>query len=973
MKTPGRASSERARSQLWKLVAIVAVVIALSLLLIPRGLERSLLRSGTVLPADRVLQMLEARVAAGDRSAASIGALARARDQHGDHDGGIALLRAWVAEQPGDLAALQSLAELYRSARRHSDYRDTLAELQRRQPTGARQRELTRLSLEIGTPQQHGEALAVLIDRYDAGEVADYLLLARQRSARGESAAALATLDRMAARFPQALDASVVQAQMMLLLAGQDASGAAARGHAWLRAHPDDVVRMAPQFGAAFSAARQHDQAAQFLAVYLSATDPQPLLLAPWAQATADAGRPAEALRRLQEVDAAADGSGELLRLRLNLAIASGRVEQALRDARTAGIEQLPPAQLASIAAMTLASGRDDLLQVAMRSGEAHIGTHDAVLAAQIALRLGHRAAALRWTDAARAAATNPPTRWLQIARLYEQLGQPTRSLEALRRVARPDAERSTLGEVARLFLALGHAEEGLKWIDTMRTQTDASWQEPWALLATSAGRHIEVSRWLEGGTAGTASATFYRDLLHLAMDSKAYPLAAAAGERLYRISHQDDDQLALGQALLAAGRAPEALVHLRLLRQRGRLDEAAYRAQLLTAWRRGTPVADELRRETLDHLSRTREPQAQEADIAVLQALGAFTELMPTLERLAAADPQRWLGAYTEAAERSGQRAALITAWRRLGESESTPVALRTQVGFRLLEAGDKSAGERVFRLLAANAAPDDPVTRQLLFVWGPRPRPVQMDWLLARARSATGEARVAWLALLTERGGAQQVIGLLGRVTPRDDDRGLFNAYLDALLASGDKAALRTALIDAAQGLRSPAVLARLARHAAALGDTAVERQVLEAAIAAGSPEPQLRRSLGLLAYHAHDGANAERWLGVYHAATGGDPETQRAIGEIRLKRQGADAARPSFETALNLLDRAGDPSYAARVSRAGLLHRLGRTIEARQQYEALLAERPADDDLRADYVSMLLTLDDAGQARTLLAEKR
>ena len=952
------------------LFLLVLGVIGLSLLLVPRGVELASLRAETG-QADRALRMLEAQVDAGDRTRSTRGALARARANHGDLAGGIDLFRKLVDEQPNDVTALQSLADLAQAAHRPGDYLRALEGLQHHASDRVRERELARLYVDVGTPQQQLKALTDLVDRLDAGGVADFLRLARLHTERDEPVLALSVLDHMAARFPLALDASVVAAQMSNLLASRDTAGAVSRGKAWLGKHPETLTRAAPQLSASLSTGGHPELAAQFLEAYVAVPTPHPRLLAAWAQALGDAGRPADALPRLEAAGTEA-GDGELLRLRIGLALSAGRIDVAARAARDAGLPQLPPALVTSLAAAALAADRDDVLKVVMRGGEAAIGAQDTVLAARIALRIGYRAAAMRWSEAARTAPEGSPTGLLQLARVFEQLGQPEKALHVLRRVVLPKTDRPALGELARLYVALGHAEEGLSlYANIGSVRLDAPWRESWALLAVAAGHPDVVSQWLRNGAGADASAAFLRDLVSVAMDRKAFPLAAAAGAMLTKVSGHDADRLRLTTALLEAGRAPEAIAHLRLLRLRGSIDTESYRAALLTAWQSGGLAADELRRETLQALaSHAAAPTQRDADIALLQSLGAFAELLPTLERLAAADPNRWLGAFTDAAERAGQPAPLVALWLRLGDSESLPAPLRAQIAFRLLDAGQKAAAERVLRALAETVAPDDIAMRRLLFVWGPRPKPNQLDWLEARARSAVGDAKAIWLQLLAERGATTRVIDVVGGTISRTDDGAVIDAYVEAISATGDKPALRAALREAAAQTRSVHALGQLARRAEAVGDPALERQLLESAIAAGSRDPQQQRTLGLLAYRTRDHATAQRWLSAFNMATGGDYETHRAIGEILLHRREFDAARRSFGDALQDLDRSGDDGAVPRVAKASLLHRLGRTSEARRLYEALLAERPNDDDLRADYVSMLLAQGDLGQAHAMLA---
>ena len=923
------------------LLAIFAIGLAgVGLLLVPRGDELAGLTHANAQHVERDVNRLEAQVMAGDRTPASIGTLARARLRRGDLDGSISLLRSWVAERPDDLGALQLLADECRTAKRRTDLLDALERLQKRQPTAIRQREMTDLYAALGMSQQWMQSLVQLIDRFNSGTVADHLTLARLHSEQGEPDKSLQVLDHMAVRFPQALDESVVTLQMKLLLANKDGPAAMIRANAWLRTHPREMQGAAADFGATFSAQKRPDLAVQLLDSYLTGPDPEPRLLSVWAQAMVDLGRSTEALNRLEPFVVTGDRTGELLQLRISLADTA------------------------------LTTGQNELLRRIVSSGDADIGTNNPVLAAQIALRLGSRASALRWTKIASLAPAGPPIRQLRVARLFEQLGEPGAALEALHQLNLSVVESVDLVELGRLYRALGHAEEGLAMLGRIPASSrQTPWHESWALLATAAGRDADVLRWLHSEWGAKAEGALLRDLMFVATDRKAYALATAVGERLTKVSDNPQDRSTLARVLLTAGRASDALVQLRVLRQRGVVDAPLYRQTLEAAWRTDASAADELRRDILSHLASPRDPVARDADIALLQAMGAFAELIPVIEPLALANPQRWLGAFTEASQRAGRQAPLLAMWRRLGESGSTPSALRTQVAFRLLEAGDKTSAERVFRSLASSAAPEDAVTRQLLFVWGPRPQSAQMDWLEARARTASRDTKARWLRLLAERGGAARVVKLVDKSSRQTEAEDVFEVLLDALQTTGDKAALRVSLQENAARSRSAPVLVHMARLAGLLRDAGLERQLLDTALAAGAQEPQLHKALGLLAYRVHDIPTAERWLAAFNAATGGDYETYRALGEIRLQRRDVDGARQSFELAMTALERSGDTDPPAQAAKASLLHRLGRTAEARQQYDALIAKRPQDDDLRADYVSMLLSIGDPASAQTLL----
>lgn len=793
-----------ARPKIWPLLALVVGVGALSLTLMPSGDELVSLSNANDQRSEREVKLLEAQVAAGERTAHTIGSLARARLWRGDADGGIALLSEWITERPDDLSALKFLADASRSANRKLALIDALERLQRHQPLIEREGELAALYAAVGTPPAE----------------------APEHSAQSK----------------------------------------------------EEIV---PKVGIASGAAAISTPALE----------------------TANDSSKHKAIARLERPDA----------------------------------------------------------------------KPDAVLEAQNSLRLGDRGEALRWGEVARDQSQMSPLRLLQLARVYEQLAKPTSALEILRRSGRANTDPVWLAEYARLFIVLGHPDEGLGVLEAVKlSERGTAWQESWALLATSAGQGQAVSKWLANGGGAHASVAFHRDLVHLAMAQNATDLAVASSAQLIRSSVLDADRATHIDVLLAARRAPEALPHLNVLRQHGMIDANRYREVLEAGWRAGAPVAADLRLETVQFLNSGLEPMKRDTAIALLQDLGAFSELVQVLESLAEADPQRWLGAFTEAAERSGKQTQLEALWRRLGDAPSTPATLRSQVAFRLLEAGDKTNAEHLFRSLAASTGPDHPATRQLLFVWGPRPLPVQLDWLEFRASTASGKTKASWLRLLAERGGTSRVLQLRKSAEPPDDDEDVVAAYLDTAASTGDKTAVRMILMERAAQTRSLTELVRLARHASAIADIKLQRQLIEATIAAGSQDPELRHTLGLLAYRERDWGTAERWLNLYNLASTGSYETHRLVGEVKLLRRDLDGARRSFENALERLEQTHQSSHPALVARASLLQRVGRTEDARAQYENLLAQRPRDDDIRADYASMMMSLGDSKSAQRLLDER-
>jgi predicted Zn-dependent protease len=89
---------------------------------------------------------------------------------------------------------------------------------------------------------------------------------------------------------------------------------------------------------------------------------------------------------------------------------------------------------------------------------------------------------------------------------------------------------------------------------------------------------------------------------------------------------------------------------------------------------------------------------------------------------------------------------------------------------------------------------------------------------------------------------------------------------------------------------------------------------------------------------------------------------------MGEIKLHAKDP-GAKQDFAQALQLIESVAKPDLHTEEAKAHLLYRLGEIARATELYAALLARRPEDKDLRADYATMLIDLGKVDEARALL----
>ncbi|MDO9711748.1 tetratricopeptide repeat protein [Paracraurococcus lichenis] len=920
----------------------------------------------------RAVTILEARMAAGDHSPATVAALARARADAGDPVGAAQLLQALAAQRPRDAAVFTALAGLQRTIGDAEGLTRTLERLQTLAPTAAQQRELARLYAAAGRTVEQRAALRRLVADKTA-EVEDYLVLARLEAALGQPSAGVAALRALGGRRPGAVDASVVGLELSLLLASGEADQAFQRATDWLQRQRRDLAQAGPLLAGSLTMGGRPDLAAALLQPY-AGMGAAPRLVTALAQAENDAGHPAAGLQRLEQLDATGgeeNGQSALLRLRLALVVSD--VDRILAAAERLGWPAVPDDLVSPVIAAALAAGQPAPLQRLAALDEARLAVAP-VSAAELRLALGDAAEARRWSDRAAAAVAGRPDLALQLAALELRLGRRDRAGALLGPVLTdPALPAAALPTAARLFIRAGRAGEAATALATLRRDRPSPEAEmAWALVATAAGRGEAVAAWLAApGRVGLPDALL-RDLVHLAMDAGTRRPALALAERLAAASGRAEDGLLLIQLLLDAGQPRRALERLRALPAGAAVPETLREAVLMEAWRQGAPVQEEVRALARRRLAAAATPAEREAAVTLLLALQAHAELLPVLRTLALQAPERWLWAHGTAAAAAGREGEAVALWLELVGRPALPAALRRQLAFRLLEAGDKRAAERAFRTLAATAPPDSPDVRQLLFLWGPRPGAAELQWLEARGRQADAGEQAAWMRILTDRGAPARAIALY-RAEARDSvPEPLLDAYLGALEAQDDRAALAAAVRAALPQARAAGPLRHLARLAARTGNTALEQQVLERLVATGESGPDVQYRLGALAYLRRDRETAERLLSGFVAATGGNAESWTLLGDLAAGRRETAVARQRYGEALRRIDAAGDRSRQARAARAHLLHCLGQETEAVRLYEALLAERPGDDTVRADYAAMLLGQGALQRAREILGSR-
>jgi len=381
----------------------------------------------------------------------------------------------------------------------------------------------------------------------------------------------------------------------------------------------------------------------------------------------------------------------------------------------------------------------------------------------------------------------------------------------------------------------------------------------------------------------------------------------------------------------------------------------------------RETELVEFLREE----LGRTeRSAKAKEAHLYALMEHGGDAAALPYLREFARIPGGSWVFAYEAALRRLARHGELLAFWRGRAARTDLSSLERRSVADNLLQAGQKELAEQVLLGLANDAPPDSRDVSQLLYLWGPRPASWDLDWLQARAQASAGAARAAWMNHLTNAGAARRAMAVVGeRWALSRWESAVLDAYLDALRAVQDGAAL-SAVVDPQIDLESdPRRLRRFGRLSVEFGQDATAYKAYTKLLSVAPDDPEALKRLGILAYFEADYSLTRHYLSRYLRLREGDYETHYYYGEA-LRRTDQAAAAVHYERALRQIEYASEMSLVMRVMRALVLHRTGRTEESLAAFETLLAERPDDKTLRADYIALLLDQRRPGAAHRILS---
>jgi tetratricopeptide (TPR) repeat protein len=273
---------------------------------------------------------------------------------------------------------------------------------------------------------------------------------------------------------------------------------------------------------------------------------------------------------------------------------------------------------------------------------------------------------------------------------------------------------------------------------------------------------------------------------------------------------------------------------------------------------------------------------------------------------------------------------------------------------------------------MLAGNQPFNASDVEDLLGYWEDHPSPTSVTWVTNRARHASGDDQVSWLAYLNDNGHPQAVLDVLG------DGSGLSDAvadqYIEALVETenDNKDRLVTYLEESIEAETNIDRLRKLTIIADEEDAGSAPEKGWRKIYALNPGDSDAAKAIGLIDFYADNYDEAKIMLQPIIDQVHDDYRVLYAYGEILQQDDRKADAEPYYRRALQLISAITEPDDSTRLDEAYLLYRTDHITESLALFRQLYAKYPGDKDLRADFAEVLTETGRFEEATALLSQQ-
>ncbi|TAE34176.1 MAG: hypothetical protein EAY65_03545 [Alphaproteobacteria bacterium] len=315
--------------------------------------------------------------------------------------------------------------------------------------------------------------------------------------------------------------------------------------------------------------------------------------------------------------------------------------------------------------------------------------------------------------------------------------------------------EASTLSDqelmsVVMLLQDRRRYDEAFALIDAAKTaRPNASFEAVWFPLAVRSMSLDDVENYLRDAPALDANS--YARAYFLAMDTKLHDKAIMLGEHMVAMEDNKQHRDYVLQAYFAGGRYEDIIEQLRTNKGDSAQAEENYLFALAKLAPRNAKFANELADYAMGVLNSSPSQERRMAMIYTMIAAKQQGRIMPYVRDLALKNPKEWAFLYADYLKGSQGSKGVTDFWLEVADRHPQDTKLQSQIAYNILEQGNHDAAIGLFEKIAAGRSPDDPLVKQLVYLWSPLYPEAGIAWLSERAEQSTEpQEKLAWLRMI-------------------------------------------------------------------------------------------------------------------------------------------------------------------------------------------------------------------------------
>jgi cellulose synthase operon protein C len=976
-------------------VVVVGVGVAASIFVLPNSSDIVRQQATDVQAIDLGKVDVDAEYAQGRRSFPIIAALADKKIAAGDRPGAVTLWEEYVAANPNDAQGRKKLAEQYQLAGRQDDYNKQLEAIAAAEPTEANLRVLSDIyNANKDYPRQVDVLKKILVVTQGNNPQA-FADLATIQIVVNDKDGALKTLEDLKVKHPGFTNYSVTRIMVTVLAEKGEVDRAFETAQNWINAPTAAAVPVtaAPSATPAASAesnadprpkeladlcnilhySGHADKAVALVDPHLDMLERSPELVVAYVNADVTAGRADHAYALLQKIDEAGKMSPALYPTYLELAIKREDVAAAETIANKLEVNAFNEEQALNIIELSRANNATSVLKTLLtRFSDPKALEGKPVLAAVIAIHQNDKL-----QDKKIETALNTQLQGTQRVRLAEACAraQKTACFDAIIKQfpAIDQMSPSQIAEFAQLHIIADRPKDVIEAIGIKAALPNAHADVVHAhhRLAAAAGRIDILKPWLETN-ANTAPVGSLQELYYIASDHHQGAVASDLAERLYARDPSPVNRTIFTNALIAAGNNEKAIELLREQMNDTGANDGLYLATLTKLAHKNPAYRKELADYAEAALRSDRGDARQQLNYAyILINNGRKDVATPYAKKYSAERGGEWKKMYAQLTQKPGVsgkavKPIVLTREQRIEMSRSKTIseANKRQIAFSLLNDGYKADAAVIFQDLASNKGPDSQEVKDLMYLWGGKLNAEQLEWVRARAATASAYDKNRWAELINNAADDTAVVKYVSATPDALYNRPLRQKFFRTLATTGSRQNYDTAMRDWVSQTTDVAALSDYASTAQAYGFREAALNGYNRVLALDPNNSKALSQISAMQFskgkYAEADKNITQYLAVQSQQAEPDGDAAQAHfykGEL-LRRAGNKAgSEAEFLQVIKMTQDSGSTASDALSRLYTAQFRVGQHDAAKSGFNQLLAEHPDNKGILADYMSALI----------------